>query len=88
MTGKGSDSFVVLLPFCPYPHFAGALDLHVNEVWSATDRAVLDVLLARSRRQIDRDDNLLATRFAVVFGFLSHPLRPFDEILPPFICPS
>jgi hypothetical protein len=61
MTGRGSGSFVVLLLFRPRPHFGGALDLNVNEVWSATDRAVLDVFLARSRRQIDRDDNLLAT---------------------------
>jgi hypothetical protein len=88
MSGTGSGSFVGLLPFRPHPYFAGALELDVNKVWAATDGAALDVFLTRSRRQIGWDDNLLATCFEVVFGFVSHPLHPFNEILPPFICPS
>jgi hypothetical protein len=45
----------------PHPHFSSLFDLDVNHIWSATNRAILDVFLALARRQIEWDDNLFAT---------------------------
>jgi hypothetical protein len=52
---------VALLAFGPDPHLAGVPNLDVKDVWSAADRTIPNVFLAPTCRQIDRDDNLLAT---------------------------
>ena len=55
---------------CPHPHNSVPVDLDVDDVRTAADRAILDVLLLRPRRQVKRDHDLLATSIADVGGLL------------------
>src|SRR4051812_897056 len=50
-------SVIFVIPHSYFPIF---VNLDANDVRSATNRTVLNVLLARSSRQIDRDDDLFA----------------------------
>ena len=43
-----------LLSYRPHPNLSVTVDLNVDDVGSAADRAVFDILLARPRRQVDR----------------------------------
>lgn len=60
------------LPVGPHAHVTILADLDVNHVRAATDRAILDVFLLGAGRKIDRQDNLLAARFADVSGIVVH----------------
>src|SRR5438477_4166158 len=69
-----SYSGLMLLPFRPHPHVAVLVNLDVDDVRAAADRAILDVLLARPCRQVDGHDDLLAAGIAGVAGFVFHCL--------------
>ena len=60
------------LAFRPHAHLAVFVNLDANHVWPATNRTVLDVLLARSRRQIDGYDDLLAAGVTDVARLILH----------------
>src|SRR5947209_59682 len=57
---------------------AFVINLDVYDVRAAADRAILDVLLARPRRQVDGHDDLLAAGVADVAGLVLHfpPVPP------------
>src|SRR5437868_5824256 len=71
-----SYSGLMLLPFRPCPPVAVLVNLDVDHVRAAAYRAVLDVLLARPRRQVDGDHDLLAAGIALVAGLVLHCLSP------------
>jgi len=50
------------------PGFARCVDVDVQSHRTAADRAILDVVLVHSGRDIHRDDDFLATRVADVRG--------------------
>jgi len=58
----------------PDTHLTAVLDFDVHEIWPAADGTVLDVFLALSRREIDRDDDFFAAGLADVAGFIVHRL--------------
>src|SRR5262245_32606211 len=65
-----------LLPFRPHPHVAVVIHLDVDDVRATADRAILDVLLLRPRRQVDGYDDLLAAGVADVAGLVLHRFPP------------
>jgi hypothetical protein len=48
------------------------VDLDVDHIRSAADGTIFDILLAFAGREVDRDDNLLATRITDVAGLVIH----------------
>lgn len=56
----------------PDPGLAVVVDFDVDYVWPATDRTILDVLLALARGHVERHDDLLAAAIADVVGFRLH----------------
>jgi hypothetical protein len=54
----------MLFPFRPHPHVAILFNLDVDHVRAATNRAILNVLLLCSGRQVDRKDDLFAAGIA------------------------
>ncbi len=72
---------MILLSLAPNPNFAVFVNLDVNDVGIAADRAILDVFLTRSRLRIDRHDNLFAEIVTDVGGFFLHVLlfHSFDD---------
>src|SRR5439155_19849502 len=71
-----SYSGSILLPFRPHPHVAVLVNLDVDHVRAAAYRAVLDVLLARPRRQVDGHHDLLPAGIALVAGLVLHHRQP------------
>src|SRR5262245_45695925 len=69
-----SYSGLMLLPFRPDPHVAILFNLDVDDVRTAADGAILDVLLARPCRQVDGHHDLLAAGIAEVAGLVFHLL--------------
>jgi hypothetical protein len=65
---KGSGSFVVLFGFGPGGCISIFVNFDVDYICPATYRTVLDVLLALTRRQINRDDDFFAAGIAGVGG--------------------
>lgn len=80
------NDFDILFAGSPYSHIAVFVDLHMNDMRMAANRAVLDVLLSCPRRQIDRHHDLLTAGFADVTTFVIHfaprPFRKFSALLP------
>jgi hypothetical protein len=72
------------LRFGPRPHFAALVDLDMNDVRMAADRAVFGIFLAHAGRQIDRHDDFLAAGSADIAGFFLHTVLRVVRILP---CP-
>lgn len=68
-----------LLPLRPNPHIL-IIDLNMNDVWTAAYRAVLDVLLACTSREVDGYNNLLPASFANVTGFIVHAFIVVNEV--------
>src|SRR5213595_1329342 len=66
------------LPFRPHPDVTVVINHDVYDVRATADRAILDVLLARPRRQVDGHDDLLAAGVADVAGLVLHflPVPP------------
>src|SRR5205809_1022386 len=62
----------MLLSRCPHADIAILVDFDVNQVWPATNGAVLDVLLAGAARKIDGNDDLLAAGITDVTGLVLH----------------
>ena len=60
-----------LFALCPDPHIA-VLNLDVDDIRAAANRAILDVLLAQPCRQVNRHHDLFATRFAQIAGLIVH----------------
>ena len=56
----------------PHSYLPILFNLDMDDIRSATDRAILHVCLALARRQIERNDDLFATRIANVAGFGLH----------------
>ena len=69
---KGAEEIKVLLPLRPHPHVPVVINLDVNDIRAAADRAILDVFLAGSRCQVDGHDDLLAAGITDVAGFVFH----------------
>ena len=59
-------------PFRPHPCLTVFADLNMNYVGMATDRAVLDIFLARPSCHVERNDDLLAARVADIVGLVVH----------------
>src|ERR1700677_5069865 len=66
--------FLELLSCRPHPHVSFLVDLDMDDVRAAAHGAILDVLLPRSRRQVDGQDNLLTAGIANVTGLVFHCL--------------
>jgi len=50
------------------------VDVDVNHVWAAANRAILNVTLVSARRNVERYDDLLAAGVADVAAFLHAPI--------------
>jgi|GEM_PF-4586585 len=74
---------ICLLAFCPGTRFAIFVDLEMDNVGRATDRAVFHVVLLRTGGCVDRNHDLLATRIANVLRLKRY--RPRLTIFPPAI---
>jgi hypothetical protein len=61
-----------LFALSPHPHVATLIKLDVDDIGPATHRAILDVLLLGSRRQVDGHDNFLTARITKIGCLVSH----------------
>src|SRR5205085_2775244 len=64
------DCLLVLLALCPKARVAFDLQFDMNDVRTAADGAVFDILLRLTGRKIDWNDDRLATGIADVVRFL------------------
>jgi hypothetical protein len=69
MVSAGRPVLEKLFLFRPGPRVPLLVNLDVNDMGAAADRAILNVFLDRSRREVDGDDDLLAARVTDV-GYL------------------
>lgn len=65
-------SWAILLSLHPHLHVLVLVNLDVNDVWATANGAVLDVLLRRTCRQVDRHHDFLPAGIAVVAGLVLH----------------
>ena len=71
-THRDVAAFVALLRFSPQSGVSIDINFDVDHAGATADGAVLDVLLARSLRQVDGDDDFLATGVTDVARFILH----------------
>jgi hypothetical protein len=60
----------LLFRFGPHPHLAIVFVLNMDDVRSAADRTILDILLSIAHRQFYGDHDILAASIADVAGFV------------------
>lgn len=73
-TGRGLRSFVILFGHSPCSNVPEIIDLDVDNIGSAADRAILDVFLTGALRYVERHHDLLTAGIANIAGFVVHGL--------------